>query len=278
MAKSKKFVLNEENYFSPESAKMYCSASQYKSFFGCGLYEGCEYKALAEINGEYVREKSDALLLGSFVDCMLTEPEKLEQFYAEHPEMISSRGATKGELKSEFKLGQRMVERAMRDQFFMKTMNGEHQKIMTGEIGGLPFKIKMDVYNPDKFIVDLKTTQSIRKPQYNPRTGRKESFVLYMGYHTQGAIYQEIVRQNTGKTLPFFISAISSELEPDIEVIQIDNDFLAEELEVIKSNAEIIKMLKNGEAEPCRCNKCEWCRRNKVLTKPVNYLEIDGEI
>jgi hypothetical protein len=192
--------------------------------------------------------------------------------------MYSSRGATKGELKVGFKIGQKMVERAKRDAFFMKTMQGEHQRIMTGEIGGLPFKIKMDVYNPEKFIVDLKTTQCIRKPQFNPMTGRRESFVLFMGYHTQGAIYQEIVRQNTGKTLPFFISAISSELEPDIEVIQIDNESLAEELEIIKSNAEVIKMLKNGEAEPCRCGSCEWCRRNKVLKAPINYLDIDGEV
>ena len=90
-------------------------------------------------------------------------------------------------------------------------------------------------------------------------TGARDNFIGYYDYITQGAIYQEIVRQNTGMTLPFFISAISKENEPDLEVIQIDNQTLAEQLEVVKMNVPQIKMLKSGEIEPIHCGYCDWC-------------------
>ena len=75
---------------------------------------------------------------------------------------------------------------------------------MTGEISGVPFKIKMDSYHPDK-IVDLKYMASLRSPNMF------EPMVKYWGYDIQGAIYQEIVRQNTGKRLPFFLNIATKE-------------------------------------------------------------------
>lgn len=274
---AKKFVLTQDNYYSKESNQAYCSVSQYKSFIGCGSYNGCEYKALAEINGDYVRDTSEALLIGSYVDCALTEPNKLQEFIEEHPEMIAKTGANKGQLKKDFVKADLMIERARKDSLFMKTLDGETQVIMTGEIEGVPFKIKMDSYKEGKFITDLKTCESIRKGYYNPMIGTRDNFIGYYDYITQGAIYQEIVRQNTGKTLPFFISAISKENEPDLEVIQIDNDTLAERLEVVKMNVPQIQLLKNGEAEPIHCGYCDWCKRNKVLSMPISHLDIGGE-
>ena len=277
MAK-KKYILTPDNYYSQESNKRYCSVSQYKSFIGCGAYSGCEFKALAEINGEYVRKPSEALLIGSYVDCALTEPDKLEQFIEEHPEMIAKTGANKGNLKKDFVKADLMIERAKRDPFFMKTLEGETQVIMVGEIEGVPFKIKMDSYKEGKYITDLKTCESITKGYYNSMTGTRDNFIGYYDYITQGAIYQEIVRQNTGKTIPFFISAISKEDEPDLEVIQIDNQTLAEALEVVKMNAPQIQMIKNGEVEPIRCGHCEWCRKHKVLKSPISHLDIGGDM
>lgn len=277
MAK-KPYILTPENYYDKESNKRYCSVSQYKSFIGCGAYSGCEFKALAEINGDYVRDVSEALLIGSYVDCALTEPDKLEQFIEEHPEMIAKTGANKGNLKKDFVKADFMIARAKRDPFFMKTLEGETQVIMTGEIEGVPFKIKMDSYKEGKFICDLKTCESITKGYYNTMTGTRDNFIGYYDYITQGAIYQEIVRQNTGKVLPFFISAISKENEPDLEVIQIDNQTLAEALEVVKLNVPQIEALKSGELEPIRCGRCDWCKRNKVLKNPISHLEIGGEL
>lgn len=276
MAK-KKFKLTADNYYSTEANKAYVSVSQYKSFIGCGAYNGCEYKALAEINGEYVRPSNEALLIGSYVDCALTEPDKLAEFIESHPDMIAKTGPNKGQLKKDFIKADLMIERARRDSLFMKTLEGNTQTIMTGEIEGVPFKIKMDAYKEGKYITDLKTCESIRKGYYNPVTGTRDNFIGYYDYITQGAIYQEIVYQNTGKRLPFFISAVSKENEPDLEVIQIDNETLAEQLEIVKMNVPQIQMLKNGEVEPIHCGYCDWCKKNKVLSKPISHLDIGGE-
>lgn len=272
--------LDDSNYYSPEMNKAYCSVSQFKSFYGL---DGCEAKAMAEIRGEYERPKSDALLLGSYVDCALTEPENLEKFREEHPEMISSRGATKGLLKSEFIRADAMIERVKKDKKMMMYLNGEHQTIMTGNLFGLDFKIKMDSYIPHKAIVDLKTVESLRKLYYHPTKG-KCTFVDYFDYILQGAVYQEVVFQNTGERLPFILACVSKESVTDLGLIWIDNDTLHERIYGSEFSAGIaeqvnqIRLLKSGEVEPIRCEHCDYCLPTKVISKPIHYLELMGEL
>lgn len=277
--------LTDENYYSLESNKEYCSVSQFKSFYGLN---GCEARAMAEIRGEYERPKTDALLVGSYVDCALTEPDKLEQFKAEHPEMISSRGATKGLLKSEFLRADEMVKRVKQDPMFMKAISGEHQTIMTGNLFGVDFKIKMDSYIPKSAtskgaIVDLKTVESLRKQYYHPEKGRC-NFVDYFDYILQGAIYQEIVFQNTGERLPFFLACVSKETNINFDLIWIDDTTLHDRLfgnefsTGIADQVNQIRLLKNGEVEPIECGECDYCLPRKKLSKPIHYLELLGEL
>lgn len=274
------FELTQGNYYSLEANKAYCSVSQYKTFYGL---DGCEARAMAEINGEYERPKTNALLLGSYVDCLLTEPDNVEQFFKDHPEMISTRGATAGQIKAEFKQGEEMVKRVKKDKRMMQYLGGEHQRIMKGEIFGLPFKIKMDSYIEHKAIVDLKTVESLHKGYYIPNQG-KVSFVEYYGYILQGAIYQEIVFQNTGERLPFILACVSKEAQPDIALIWIDNDTLHNTIygneltDGIARGCEQIMMLKRGEVEPIRCEQCSYCIPTKKLDKPIHYLELLGEL
>lgn len=270
--------LNESNYFSVEANTEYCSVSQLKQFIGFKGEPPCESKALAIMRGEYVEKPSTALLLGSYVECALLEPNKLDAFKDAHPEMFSSRGNTKGSLKAEFLKGDRMVERAKQDPFFMKTLVGEHQKIMTGEIYGVPFKIKIDVYREGKYLTDLKTVQSIGESYYNTILSRRQSFVEYFDYISQATIYTEIVRQRTGLILPFFLSCVSKEEEPDLEVIQIDYDTQQERLLELEEPIVNIGKLKRGEVVPIHCGGCAWCRKNKVLTRPISWLELGGEL
>jgi len=103
-------------------------------------------------------------------------------------------------------------------------------------------------------------------------------FVQYWGYDLQGAAYQEIVRQNTGETLPFYIAAASKEGETDIEIIHIDSAHLKTKLIEIEQNIPKILMLKNREVEPIRCELCDYCKHTKILTAPIHYSELMGEI
>ena len=189
--------------------------------------------------------------------------------------MISSRGATAGQLKSQYLHANTMIDRVKRDKFFMKTLEGDHQTIMTGEIFGVPFKIKMDIYKEGKYITDLKTAESLTKVYY--ADGRKMNFMEFLRYDIQGAIYQEIVRQNTGKTLPFYLSCVSKEKVPDLGVYQIDNETLAETLASLEDDIKYVQMLKNGEVEPRECGCCDYCKEHKIITKPINWLDLGDE-
>ena len=266
--------LTAENYFSQEAAKEYCSVSQLKRFIGSGGQWGCEERALAEINGEVKpSEPSTAMLLGSYVDCMLLEPKKKEAFEKSHPEMFKKDGS----LYAAYDIAPEMVKTAQADKVFMKALAGKKQQILTGEIFGVPFKIKVDVLG-DKKITDLKPCASITETQYNPVRGQRETFAEYYDYDLQGAIYQEIVRQNTGKKLPFFLACISKEKVPDHEIIWIDDESLEERLFNEQANIIHVGMLKRGEVKPRKCGMCEYCRSKKRVTKAINWREIGGKL
>ncbi len=266
--------LNADTYFSLDAAKAYCSVSQLKRFIGSGGRFGCEKQTLAEIRGEVEPpEPSKAMLLGSYVDCLLLEPDKKDAFIAKHPEMFKKNG----ELYADYTIADAMVKTATDDEEFMKALNGEKQVIMTGEIFGVPFKIKVDVLGKNK-ICDLKTCASITETQFNPVRGQRETFAEFYDYDLQGAIYQEIVRQNTGKTLPFFLACISKEKVPDHEVIWIDNKSLEERLNNEMANIMHVGMLKRREVEPLACGMCEYCRSRKKVTGAINWREIGGKL
>lgn len=270
-------MLTSENYYSDAANRKYLSVSQIHDFIGSIAVPGCEARALAKLNGEYREEPSDALLLGSLVDVMLTgTEEEYAAFVEQHPEMFSSRGKTAGQFLAKYALAETMVERARKDDFFMRTLSGDHQVIMTGKVFGEDFKCKIDSLLPNA-IVDLKTTADIGKRFYDPIGKRSTNFIEAFDYVLQGAIYQEIVAQNTGKRLPFFISAIDKHADaPGIVVAQIDQQSMDARLEEVEPYISRIVALKNGEEAPERCGHCTYCRMTAKLTAPVSWLDIGG--
>lgn len=253
--------LCDENYFNKENELKYCGSSQIKSFMDC------EAKTMAKINGEWEEEPSTALLVGSYVDSAVSGT--LDIFKAKHPEILKKDGS----LKAEYVKADYILNRIERDELFMKYISGDHQTIMTGEIENVPIKIKIDSYFPDKAIVDMKCVKDF-EPIWNNETKLKENFIDYWKYTLQGALYQEIVRQNTGKRLPFYIAAVTKENEPDIVVAGIPDEVLDIELEKIKEILPKIKMIKGGILEPSRCEKCDYCKWTKTLTKVIDYRDI----
>lgn len=253
--------LCEENYFNKKNELKYCGSSQIKSFMDC------EARTMAKINGEWEEEPSTSLLVGSYVDAAVSGT--LDIFKAKHPEILKKDGS----LKAEYVKADYILNRIERDELFMKYISGDHQTIMTGEIANVPIKIKIDSYFPDKAIVDIKCVKDF-EPIWNNETKTKENFIDYWKYTLQGALYQEIVRQNTGKRLPFYIAAVTKETEPDIVVAGIPDEVLDIELEKIKEILPKIKMIKDGILEPSRCEKCNYCKFTKTLTKVIDYRDI----
>lgn len=259
------FVLTSENYYTQEANLAYMSCSQWKSF------RKCEDMALAEIAGDYKRPESTALLVGSYVDSHFEGT--LDIFKAQHPAIFKKDSS----LKSEYAQAEDIIRRIERDPLFTKYMSGEKQVIMKGEIAGVPFKIKMDSYHPGKAIVDLKIVRDF-EPIWSVEEHKKVSFVEFWGYDNQGAIYQEIVRQNTGLQLPFFIAAATKEAVTDLEVMQIPQERLDYCLEIVKETAPHYQALKLGKEEGAvRCGRCKWCKETKVLTAPIDYRDLGND-
>lgn len=262
-------VLTNENYYSREANTEYMSVSQYKEFAGTFGFLGCEFKAMEELNSRWSDEPTTAMLVGSYVDSYFEG--SLPRFKDEHPELFKR----DGNLKAEYLKAEDIIRRIERDEYFMKFMSGQKQVIMTGELFGAKWKIKMDSYLDGIAIVDLKIMSSITEMKWVKDLGYLD-FVRYWAYDIQGAVYQEIVRQNTGEVLPFYIAAATKEKEPDIRIIHVTQNYLDEALNMVRSNMPRILQVKEHGDPPERCELCDCCRHSRVLTAPISISELTG--
>lgn len=263
--------LTDENYYSQEANREYMSVSQFKDFAGTYGKLPCEFTALEKLEERWEEEETTALLVGSYVDSHFEGT--LDKFKAEHPSLFKKDGG----LKADYVKANEIIARIERDKYFMRYMSGQKQVIMTGELFGAKWKIKIDSFIPDVAIVDLKVMSSITKPEWVRDLGYL-SFVEYWGYDIQGAVYQEIVRQNTGKKLPFYIAAATKEKESDIRIIHVTDNYLQAALSVVEANMPRVLRVKNGEAEPDRCELCDCCRHNRVLSRPISIMDLTAGI
>lgn len=141
--------LNHDNYFSVEMDKKYFSVSQYK------LFKNCSLKALHDLETPDTTYKSSFLEGHLFEELVAGDP---KLFMAQHPEMISSRGSTAGQLKSEFQRVVKAAEKFNSQEFFKNIINRcEKQVILTGVINNVPVKCCLDLFDRETFsIYDIK--------------------------------------------------------------------------------------------------------------------------
>lgn len=254
MAKSKKSLkkmlpkLTESNYYSSESDKAYMSVSQYKSFMSC------EARTMAKLNGEYEEEKNSALLFGSYVDSAIEGT--LEQFKAENPQIFKKNG----EPYAEYVKAEELIRLIKENDLFMKFLGGEKQVILTFELFGVWWKIKMDSFVRGICITDLKImkdTKSIPKWRYD----------------TQGIIYQKGVELNDLGKLPFYLAVATKEDIPDLNIFQIPQSTLDLALMEVEENLPHIMEVKSGKIAPTRCEKCDYCKKTRQV-RIRNYNEL----
>ena len=252
-------MLNSDNYFAPEMMKRYWSVSQFKAF------DRCEAAGLAEARGEYQREETDALLVGSYVDAYFSG--EMEKFTERNGSKMFKKN---GEILQKFANADGMVERVKRDPLMMEYLMGEKQTIMVATLFGVEWKIKMDVYT-EKRIVDLKTVRDF-SDVYDKEHGWR-SWIEYWGYDIQGAVYQRIEQAVTGRSepLPFYIAAVTKEKTPDIKLIELPQHILDTALKIVEAKIDRFDLIKSGDVEPIRCEKCDYCKETKVLKAPEVY-------
>lgn len=260
-------ILTPENYHSPESNMAFMSVSSYKN------YLSCEAMALAQDNGTWNQPQSVDCLVGSYIHAWNEGPEAVAKFKAETPEMFTQ----KGEMKAQFKFADTMIDRLANDPMCSYMLEGSKEVILTAEMFGSKWKIKVDTLKTDDCIIDLKTTRSIWETYWNPYYQCRVSFIEEYKYFLQLAVYREVERLAAGrsKALPAYIVAVSKETPPDIAVISLDepNRFV-HELSQIEARMPRILQVKAGEVVPTRCGKCSFCRGSK-RAEVISYRDLE---
>lgn len=250
--------LTPETYFSIEADREYMSVSQYKNF------KTCEAKALhdLEIPDETYKE---SFLQGSLFEALVAGNSQL--FIAQHPEMISSRGSTAGQLKSEFQRVVKAAEKFNSQEFFRDIIEKcEKQVILTGEICGVPVKCCLDLFDRKTFsIYDIKCMKDFNE-QWNKEEKRYIPWYYAWGYVLQLAVYRLIVKQNfNSEPKEVALLAASKEETPDIQALKFDEYLLGLELEEFKNNIKHYDNLKKGIEKPIACGHCEYCKTMKEI-------------
>ena len=258
--------LTSDNYFSPEATKQFWSVSLFKAF------DKCEAAGLAQVEGRYQRELTDSLLIGSYVDSYFAG--EIDNFIKVNGDLMFKKN---GELLAKFNHANDIIDRVEQDPLMMAYLEGEKQVIKTAELFGVPWKIKMDVYEevgPDKRIVDMKCVKDF-SDIYEEGFG-KRCWIEYWGYDIQAAVYQKIeqISSKRDKPLPFYIVAVTKEKTPDIKIIHLPQWYLDTALKVVESKIDRFDLVKAGELPPVRCERCDYCKQTKVLTEPE---EIEAE-
>lgn len=241
------------------------SVSLFKRFNSC------------EVAGKYGSFKSSkAMLIGSYVDAFVEGT--LEQFIADHP-YVKPKDAEEGyinifvasgELSADFKMAEDICKAIKEDDVFMQFMSGEKQTIMTGEIKGVPFKIKMDSYSKGVAINDLKVLATVTSSD-----GQYYDFISRWGYDTQLACYQEIVRQNTDEQLPCFICAVTKETPINKVIVNIPQVVLDRALYRVEERIERTWDIVNDKVAPIGCGVCETCISMRKETPLISMYDFN---
>lgn len=270
--------LTQENYYQDTSRLSY---SRYKR------YKQCQAKAYAVDNGIWVEERDETpLLLGNYVHSYFESPEAHKKFMAENGnKLLAKTGKNKGNLKSDFIIGDKMIESLKDDDGFNRLYHGypsdkvEKEMIVYGEIEGVPVKGKLDSVNLSRgYFVDLKTMKSIYSEEWNSdlrkRVPAAVNNILNFGYHGQLGLYRELLKQMTGREFRPLIVAVSKENVPDKDILKIDEDWLVEGLGNLKADIVEVWDVIQGKQKPKSCGRCDYCRSQKKLNAVISLNDL----
>lgn len=249
--------LNKDNYYSKEMNEKYMSVSAFKSIMEC------EAKYIAEQDGLYARPSSKALTVGNYVHTSFDSESEYIKFIEENHSEIFQKN---GKKYADFVQADKMIKTLKEEPFAMEMLDGEKEVIMIGNLYGMDWKIRIDNLNLEKgFFSDIKTTKGLYDRYWSDKFGAYVSFVQNYDYVMQMYMYREIIKQNTNLELEPYIVAVTKESTPDKAVIRLDSGRYEFEDYYITENAERVKQVWKREVEHKRCEKCDYCRKSKVL-------------
>lgn len=243
-------ILTPENYHSPEAKALWISSSDIKKAHRCEA---------AWAAGESEDENKSAFLFGHLFEALVTGEEY------ENPFLYSSRGPTKGQLKSEFQPAQEMADAVRRSRFLCEIIDRcRKQVIMTGVIGGLPVRVMCDLLDIDGSIYDFKSTASF-DPKWDDVQDAYRDWWAVWDYPIQMWVYREIARQN-GIVVPHVGLIGASKANCDVQALR----FTRETMEAAEADATYtigrMAAIKAGD-KPVECGFCKHCIGQKIITE-----------
>lgn len=241
--------LNDDTYYSREAGQAFWSVSQYKDFCRC------EAMAMAKIRGEFEQKQTKAMLIGTLVDRWFEGT--LDRLMQESPNIFYCRN---GALRADFRKADEIIKRVQQDSRFMQFMGGEKQKILTFEMFGVPWKMKMDSFVEEICITDLKVVQNFKS-------------LAFWRYDLQGAVYQAGAVANGYGKLPFYLAVATKEAVINFDIFQIDQPTLDLALAEVMTNMPRFIAVKAGLEEPHYCGVCDYCKSVKKA-RIRNYSEL----
>lgn len=272
MLQPKMTELNSKNYYTNETDWEYQSPTWFKKFLSC------EAEAVAELNGDYEPEwDNTALLVGNYLHSYFESDEAHKNFIEENKDEIMTKGTkTKpGKLKAPYEQAEKMIATLDNDPMFRGLYQGDKEVIVTGTIGGVKWKGKLDCLNLERgYFLDLKTSRDIHRRFWDNETRTWSSFVDAYNYQLQMWVYQELVRQTYGVIIPPYIIAVSKEKEPDKAVISIPNYRMEEAKSQIEDLQEHVEEVKQGIVKPRRCGVCDYCKKTAVLNNIISMDDL----
>ncbi|MEJ6348808.1 PD-(D/E)XK nuclease-like domain-containing protein [Holzapfeliella sp. He02] len=274
--------LTQENYYQDTS---YMTNSLFKAM------KKDEIGTLAKIKGLWnPEENKTALLVGNYVHSYFESKEAHDRFKEANQDDMMTKS---GKLKADFKVAEKMIHRLthrydvqvkdwVEDNTFQRFYTGDKEVIVTGQVGGVDFKGKIDCLNLEKgYFVDLKTTRSIREKQWSDELHKKVSFIRNYEYHRQLALYQELIRQTFGKVVQPFIVAVSKESQTDVQVFNFsseqDKELMSESLEEIKELAPRFRKVLDGEIEPKKLDTSDFVKATRSLSMIMQAEELETD-
>lgn len=241
----------------------------YVSFSAWTHYKECEAQALHNEREDLKTPQTEAMLVSAFMEMLLLEPDKEEEFLNENLNVYAYKNPEKG-LKKVFSDAKESAELIRSDETFMHFLEGQKQLKLEGVINGVKVLGYADVVSEEmNRIVDLKYVKDFNRA-WNPATRRRESFIEQRRYPVQGAIYRELYYQKTGKVLDFYIAAATKETPSKRAIATFVEANYESSLDSFAESLPRIMELRAGTVEPNHCGVCDYCTQN--LDAPVlNY-------
>ena len=124
--------VTNKNYFDTDINLKYLDCSTYKNFIGTPGIKACECRALAIARGKYKKPKTEALLVGGFVDAYFDN--SLAEYMLENMEDLYTKASIKQfrlgkgdlELLTPFKQAEVMIKERIPMKYILNITNPEN--------------------------------------------------------------------------------------------------------------------------------------------------------